>query len=384
MPVELIRDGLKSIADASRTAHAGLLIQRSLPIWEEGEKTQKGKLIEKITCVESNDLYELAFNRWLTLTGTQEQRFATLTAKVNGRLLTDLGTGGALETGASVHHSYGVPYIAASSVKGAVRSYAESIGLDQKYISILFGHWDEDNKASSGGEKLENTAGYLIWHDAWWIPKSVDKPFVKEIVTVHHQDYYSGKQSEATDFDSPVPNQQIGIQGSFYFAVEGDEQWIKFAIQLLENAITQFGLGAKGASGYGYFELDKEFHSKLQKQKGEAQVAAAAQREKKQLEAQLATLTDNQKLIKKFEANLPPASQWKNKPSQNVTVDVDGKKYQFIDIFDVVKEWDDIVDLKFAIEFFEKNLEIWSGKKLSKNDKWKDRINPLKRKAGLI
>lgn len=255
MSIALVRAKLKPVIESANHAHAGLLIQRTLQVWETGEKSEKGKLINKIVAVESDDFYQLAFNRWQQLTNSQPNRFATLKAKVNGRLLTSLGTGGALETGASVHHTYGVPYISASSIKGAVRAYAENGGLDQKYIRILFGHGDEDNKVLSGGEKLDNTAGYLIWHDAWWIPKSVNKPFIKEIVTVHHQGYYSATQEEATDFDSPVPNQQIGVQGQFYFSVEGDQQWIQFAMQLLRNAIVQVGLGAKAASGYGYFEL---------------------------------------------------------------------------------------------------------------------------------
>lgn len=383
MMPELVRAALKELIRDARTAHAGLLIQRALPVWEVGDKPEKAKLIDKITSVESADFYQLAFNRWLALTGTQQQRFATLSAKVNGRLLTGLGTGGALETGASVHHTYGVPYIGGSSVKGAVRAYAEGIGLDQTYIRILFGHGDEDNKTSSGGETLENTAGYLIWHDAWWIPKSVNKPFVKEIVTVHHQEYYSAKQAEATDFDSPVPNQQIGIQGGFYFAIEGDKQWIDFAIQLLQNAIVQQGLGAKAASGYGYFELDNDLSTNLKKQQEVLNALAKEKREQELLKDILSKLSENQQFIKKFEAKLPPVNFWKEKPQQVVTVELDGKKYQFLDVFNIVHEWEDVEDLKFAITFFENNLKIWLGKALGKNKSWKDRINLLKQRAGL-
>ena len=50
-------------------------------------------------------------------------------------------------------------------------------------------------------EDAEANAGYLVWHDAWYIPALTKegkyssaeeaKPFVGEIVTVHHQKYYA-------------------------------------------------------------------------------------------------------------------------------------------------------------------------------------------------
>lgn len=263
---ELMRKDFKSLVDKVSTAHAGLLIQKSLPIWQEKEKAEKERLLNKVSAVNGNTpLYELAFNRWLSATSLEQSRFATVSAQINGRLLMNLGTGGSLETGAAVHHTYGVPYISGSSVKGAVRAYAQSIGLDAQYMAILFGYGDEDRKNNKENRSdIKDSAGYLIWHDAWWVPQQGKKPFISDIVTVHHQDYYSGKQAEATDFDSPVPNQQLAVQGGFYFCIEGDEQWVKFAKQLLENTITQLGLGAKGASGYGYFEIDHKLNSNIQ------------------------------------------------------------------------------------------------------------------------
>ena len=253
----LIRIQLQNLFDQAivDSSHAGLLLQRKLTEYEgSGERPLKSALIDTITSVQPSQLYELAFERWLKFTGARSSTFATTVATVDGRLFTGLNIGGSIETGVITHHTYGMPMIAGSSVKGAVRQYAEAIRLDLKYLAILFGHGD-DPSHDGEGHLLNDTAGYLIWHDAWWIPKtSVQKPFVKEIVTVHHQKYYTGTQIEATDFDSPVPNQQVAVQGSFYFAIEGDKQWVDFAKQLLENALFQNGLGAKASSGYGYFK----------------------------------------------------------------------------------------------------------------------------------
>ncbi len=214
--MQLMRNHLKQIFPRVNDAHAGLLMQRGLTDWEESEKSIKAQLINTIANVTASDLYLLAFNRWLDATHEDgNDNFATVTAKVDGRLFTGLSLGGTLETGATTHHTYGMPMLAGSSVKGAVRSYTEHLFAErnedgtlkfeksdntnkiiiqeqkQQILDLLFG---ADNDA--GDDDSQGDAGYLIWHDAWWIPMVNDqgslltgtdyKPFVGDVVTVHH------------------------------------------------------------------------------------------------------------------------------------------------------------------------------------------------------
>ena len=44
---ELIRPSLKQVINHLTDAHAGLLMQRGLPCWEEGEKQEKQQLVKK-------------------------------------------------------------------------------------------------------------------------------------------------------------------------------------------------------------------------------------------------------------------------------------------------------------------------------------------------
>lgn len=285
-----MRNDLKSVIKNINSAHAGLLMQKGLQKWEsdeekkqlrakkdgENKQTKKEKLIDTVKAIQPNKLYLLAFNRWFNYTFEKDE-FAHLSATVNGRLFTGLALGGAIETGAMVHHTYGMPMIAGSSIKGAVRAYAEYIFAkrktvdgeevidyrievkngekikhlqfdvaNQQILDVLFGAESDDDNAE---------AGYLIWHDAWWIPnvKNEQNPFVDEIVTVHHQKYYQGKLDEALDIESPIPNQQIAITGSFYFTIQGEKAWVDYALELLKGALQYQGLGAKGSNGYGYF-----------------------------------------------------------------------------------------------------------------------------------
>lgn len=288
----LVRTKLIPLLNATRAddePNVGLLIQRGLRVWDSTDKAKADKkdLIEVITNTKPSDVYQLAFDRWLLQT-QQKENFAVVPSTVDGRLMTGLALGGTLETGVTTQHSYGMPMLVGSSVKGAVRAYAESLFtkknaegkviLDAKgktqiddamkpILATLFGA-DEDAEQAN--------AGYLVWHDAWFIPALTAKgdysmaeeakPFVAEIVTVHHQKYYSDTKGvvEALDMESPVPNQQLAVQGSFYFVIEGaNQQWLAFAKQLLENMLNESGMGAKGTSGYGYFNHDNKLIEKL-------------------------------------------------------------------------------------------------------------------------
>lgn len=301
--VSLVRKKLLPLLSQVTDAHAGLLVQRGLRVWQgketqsETAKNDKTDLIDTICCVRASPLYQLAFDRWLIHTFEEdngvEPAFATLNAQIDGRLMTGLATGGTLETGVMTQHSYGMPMLAGSAVKGAVRAYAETLFSQKDAEGQVIVHKDDKGIPRSlidpAMQPILNVlfgaddraalpeAGYLIWHDAWWIPALTkegeysnsddNKPFTGEIVTVHHPKYYADSTGklEALDMESPIPNQQLAVQGSFYFVIEGDGQWVKFARQLLENMLQQWGMGAKGASGYGYFKIDDDLNRAVKK-----------------------------------------------------------------------------------------------------------------------
>lgn len=400
----LMRDNLYQATRVLNSAHAGLLMQRGLYKWEEGEKPIKKALINTIASVKPNELYLLAFNRWLGTT-FDKPTFATVSAKIDGRLFTGLALGGTLETGAMTHHTYGMPMIAGSSIKGAVRNYAEHLFAKRdehnqiKYdedgqvivqdnkksiLDILFGTDSDDENAN---------AGYLIWHDAWWIPKvtsnmqllSDNQPFVGDVVTVHHQKYYQGEWSEALDMENPVPNQQIAIQGDFYFCIEGDENWVKFAKQLLQNMLNEQGLGAKGSNGYGYFTQSKAltpFLEYLQQEQAQQQ----AIKEQAKIQQAILNLSENQQLVYLFKVELSKKdpNQWHGKVGSPPQVVINGENYDFLELFKAVQTWDNPEDQKYALEqVFLPELPKLLGSAISKNKNWKERINPLKEKLGL-
>ncbi|OZG70351.1 type III-B CRISPR module RAMP protein Cmr6 [Hahella sp. CCB-MM4] len=286
----LIRQTLRQCFGQAAEAHPGLLLQKGLPEIEEngngqpqenesGEASPKTAHIKRMCNILAPDRYMRAFDRWNDLTA-DSTRFERCVMKLENRMLIGLSGTGALETGCTLSHCHGMPYIPGSSIKGVVRAWAEKqLPGKQKIIQQLLG--------TPQNELLPNLAGVVNFHDAWWIPNN-QKPFVQEIVTSHHKDYYAdGGATPASDLDSPVPNALIGVRGSFLFVLEGRTEYTGPAMKMLKRALQENGIGAKTASGYGYMRPDQKQENRLQ---GETR--------QRMEEREDARLTDTHRIIK--------------------------------------------------------------------------------------
>lgn len=252
---QLCRVALQSIIGGTNTSHPGLLLTRGLATWPangEGGGKAKKALIDKVAALGPSPLYFAALARWQASTKGQSQ-FVPFEATLASRLYIGVTRDNALETGVATSHTYGMPMIPGSAVKGLCRAAACKIGINEKAAIWIFGNEPEnDTDAEIGG---------LIFHDAWWAGETKDKPldandkpFIAEIVTPHHQAYYASEGiTPATDFDSPIPAYQIAVTGKFYFVVEGDPVWAREAAKLLKAALAFKGIGSKCSSGYGFF-----------------------------------------------------------------------------------------------------------------------------------
>ena len=168
----------------------------------------------------------------------------------------------ALETGVSLSHTYGMPFIPGSAVKGLCRAAAGEWLAQREARRYLFGDdrrsraANDMSDADAADAGIDSEIGGVIFHDAWWDPAGKAPPLVAEVVTGHHPGYYgsAGKQ-DATDFDAPVPAPQIAVSGRFRFVIEGDPAWTRLACRLLAGGLQQRGIGGKRSSGYGHFLL---------------------------------------------------------------------------------------------------------------------------------
>lgn len=237
--------------------HAGLLLERGLNVCPEASD-KRGEAIAsliqdsaKIKATEQT-IYYSAYERWYHQHIDNEYSHLWFGKLDNSRLLIGLGEPGSIEASITLNHTYGTPFIPGSAVKGVVRAHAETRkDISKEVLEFMFG------KEAADGRDEGGAAGYLIFHDAWWVPYSSPTPLTPEIVTVHHADYYKG-EGAPTDFDSPNPNNQIAARGSFLFVVEGMGSLVSWAMGLLTQAMQERGVGAKSCAGYGYFAADEK------------------------------------------------------------------------------------------------------------------------------
>ena len=170
-----------------------------------------------------------------------------------------------MENGFLWHHTLGVPYLPASSVKGLVRAWAEHwLGEDEATIHRLFG---KDTQKSEEGH-----VGNLIFFDAFPTGK-VD--LIAEVMTPHDGGWRQGDAPAPSDWHNPTPIPFLAIApgAHFQFCIaprpggDANKADAKKAMQWLEEALKWLGAGAKTAVGFGRFLTQEATEKERQEQK---------------------------------------------------------------------------------------------------------------------
>lgn len=259
MAVVALRNSIRdAVTRAQKVSHAGLVLDKGLEEQQTGTggSEARKRLFDKLCGASSPEPYKPAFQRWQAVVQALPNTVSQV-MKTKGRLIVGLGGESVLETGLTLHHTYGVPFIPGSALKGLARHYAEQVlgitaskdsnkSLDklsepERHHRVLFGTTDD--------------AGYVTFMDALYVPGSApsDQPLVLDTITTHHPKYYTGGQTQwPWDFDDPNPVSFISVRGSFLVAVQGPtEEWAKLAMDILTKALQDYGIGGKTSSGYG-------------------------------------------------------------------------------------------------------------------------------------
>ena len=251
----LRRDRINDCIGSSAPDHAhwGLWLDRYL---NSEDSQDHGPHIRSIVDRPAPNGYDEAFNRWRDSWGADVERLL-LHAVVQGRMVVGLGAKGSLEAGIHLDHTWGVPKIPGSALKGVAAAAAHQLTSDltwkkrsqdsraaDKNVSdfdILFGTTDEQ--------------GAVRFHDAWWIPDQNVRPLQLDVMTVHHPKYYQAGGSNVappSDTDSPTPLPFASVQGRFLIVIEGgNADWREAAADFLYLGLSHLGIGAKTNSGYG-------------------------------------------------------------------------------------------------------------------------------------
>ena len=182
--------------------------------------------------------------------GGQNQAFTT-----DAPFVTGMGLEHPVENGFAWHHTLGVPFLPASSVKGVVRAWARHwLGMEAPEVNRIFGPPMEHPD--------HGRAGSVIVFDA--LPLA-PVTLMAEVLTPHDGGWRQGNAEAPSDWHSPVPIPFLAVApgAKFCFSVaprpgaETGAQDTKTVMGWLAEALEWLGAGAKTAVGFGRFLSDR-------------------------------------------------------------------------------------------------------------------------------
>lgn len=253
------RDALSAIdLNVEERPNAGLWMDKFITTLAKSDKESHSILARQVASIYEPKDYVAIYDKWKD---SLENTFGAVCrrAEVKNRMAIGLGSEGVLETSVALHHTYGVPYIPGSALKGLAAAFARHYCGDawqqgKPFHQTVFGTTDE--------------AGYVTFFDALYVPGSgckihgtnEAKALWFDVMTVHHPSYYKEERNNQghilppADWDDPSLVPFISATGIYLIALaapEGCEAWRDVAFQILEKALEAEGVGAKTSSGYG-------------------------------------------------------------------------------------------------------------------------------------
>jgi CRISPR-associated protein Cmr6 len=286
----------------SAGAHRGLLFDKFADAWRTDEKSTyafdkggpmkegAGKWLGKMAAkCGAPDRLDEACRRQQELVTAMSGKPVLL--KNSSRFVTGLGREHPLDNGFAWHHTLGVPYLPASSLKGLLRAwYRENGSWDEakkrwkesSTTRTLFGSHEQDENGREYG------VGRFVLLDM--LPMTTPQLSV-DIMTPHYGLYYQNESGQIApgDWHSPVPitflavekeqTWQLGIVPRVSQRMLTQDELEELSTALIE-AFEWLGAGAKTAAGYGRFERDSQAEERSRRDQEQRRIAIALQRER--------------------------------------------------------------------------------------------------------
>jgi CRISPR-associated protein Cmr6 len=292
-----VRDVLRSVQRSS-LENVSLGYDAWAPVGADGKvpDDERPNWLAGLACMQVSPDYQHFFDRWRASFSRPGDRLREVT--LADRLLVGHGNSSAAEVGLVLHHTWGVPIVPGSALKGLLAHYVEATyGPDDpnrppwsqpdgeerersRYQGVTWkgrriqrgpGDWyrsvfgapdaEEDDAYKERGLEHGASRGKVMFHDALYVPGSAenDRPYAVDVLTVHQKPYYDDHihdPSAATwpsDFADPNPVAFLTVRPGvrLLLAVSGPPEWTETVEQLLLDALERWGVGAKTSAGYG-------------------------------------------------------------------------------------------------------------------------------------
>jgi CRISPR-associated protein Cmr6 len=236
------RQPLKNLRKTS-TTNAGLWLDKFIREQARGDTESRRLLVKEVSEIRAPQDYSHWFALWRR--ALQDYGAECRESEVLGRMVVGLGEESVLETSVALHHTYGVPYIPGSALKGLAASFArQHLGND----------WQANSRAYVTVFGDTQTAGYITFFDAMPLPNSA--ALQADVITVHHENYYQNRNAPPADWDDPNPVPFLSATGKYLIALSGPSEWVRATFDILKHALVHSGIGAKTSSGYGRLKFN--------------------------------------------------------------------------------------------------------------------------------
>jgi CRISPR-associated protein Cmr6 len=271
--------GLTAI-DRLMKSHPGLLLDRFLPFdrsegWNfdmERKNPFLGEFARRAnqSYADNNAPWRQWSKRHRAIYPENDLDSRMLTLVPNWRWIIGLGNNTILETGLTLHHTYGIPYIPGPGLKGLTQAYVnltpsrknelcQSVGKERSTFERIFGTQYEMGKEEP--EDKERFAGEIVFVGGVPVDDDQDPPrLVVDVMTPHFPKYYQDAQGRRAplEVEDPVPVAFLACTGGAFDITiatrcpQGREL-LDLTIELCREALDELGIGGKTGKGYGYF-----------------------------------------------------------------------------------------------------------------------------------
>jgi len=269
-----------------------------------------------------------------------------LHSKLKTPLLTGIGESHPHEISMVFDHTLGMPYIPATGIKGVARlTFILNHILDNKEVSkekdtISLKNIEGFLEAFGYSKNQDSQRGDVIFLDAY--PLNIPKLKI-DVMTPHYGDYYADEKNKIPPADNQNPNPikflTIKEETEFVFRVIVKNSNKDTIQKTFLKLLTENGMGAKTALGYGLFEIVNEGDAQCIENIVKKQLEEKKRQEEKQ---RLANMSEEEKLFLKMD-----------------TIPVDGLGEVYNQIINMEnKEW--------QIKLASKLKQIWET-----NGRWK-------------
>lgn len=211
-------------------------------------------------------------------------RAAVTIGQLEGRLAINLADSLIQNAGLCLDRLFGLPYIPGSAVKGVCRhaalaelkaARADEVPAVLAVFCAVFGTSEVDFKTGDLKSFREHHAGRdtdrkgaVSFLPAYPVNEA---RIVVDLTNVHYPDYYRTGRTEDLSKENPRPNPFPAVEAGAQFAfcllsngMDNRPEVLVAANRWLESALTEHGLGAKTAAGYGWFSLKPEVLAELE------------------------------------------------------------------------------------------------------------------------